>query len=830
MNTFTQDLRYALRTLLRTPTLTVAAIVCLGLGIGANATTFGVVDRLFFQMPDHIQEPDRVVRVYVRRTSPSFGPYTAGVGSYVRYLDLRDGVRGLEAIAAYHGVTTSLGRGVEAERISGVIVTASFFPLLGVQPALGRFFVADEDRVGAGQRLAVLGFEFWQRRFGGNAAVLGSVLQLGKNPYTVIGVAPRGFTGIGLEPADVWLPMSAADPDLGNWDLVRCTQCFWLDVVARLRPGVATAQVESEATVVFRRPNADRPRDDSSAVVLLGPVQAARGPTASASNKLALWLAVVSGIVLLIASANVANLLLARALQRRREIGVRLALGAGRGRLVRQLLTESLVLAGLGSAAALLLLLWAGPVLRAYLLPDNAVGSTLESRTLAFTATVTLFTGLLAGLAPALHASVPDLTAALKAGEREAALGRSVTRHGLLVAQVALTLVLLTGAGLFIASLHSVRSLRLGLDPDRVLTTSVNLDQLGYERPAIDALYEQMRQRVLGLPGVTAASLAIGDPFGWSFAGNLRIPGRDSLPRTSMGGPYISAVTPEYFATLGTVVRRGRAFSTADVSGPQPVAVVNETMARLVWPREDPLGKCMLIGEHRARGAGTAARQPAPPPCTTVVGVVEDSRRNAVLEDATMQYFIPLAQAERILWRSVTALLVRTAGPADDMVEPVRQTLQETSAELPYVNVRSVAARLEPELRPWRLGSLLFSMFGVLALALAAAGLYGVLAYTVTRRTHELGVRIALGAEASHVVRLVVGQGVRVAGLGVAIGAVVALLAGRAVASLLYGVSPHDPAVLGGAGFVLLAVAAVASYLPARRASRVDPMVALRTE
>ncbi|MGH7529848.1 MAG: ABC transporter permease [Gemmatimonadales bacterium] len=826
MDTLLQDLRYAARSLLRTPTLTGAAIICLALGIGANATTFGVVDRLFFQTPPHVQEPDRVVRVYVRRISSSFGPYVAGVGSYVRYADLRNAVSGFDGVAAYHSVTTSLGRGAEAERIRGMIVTASFFPLLGVKPALGRFFVPDEDRVGAAQRLVVLGYEFWRRRFGGSAAVLGTTLQLGRNPYTVIGVAPARFNGIGLEPADVWLPMSAADPDLGGWDLLRCTNCFWLDVVARLRPGVSPTQVESEATVVFRRPHAERPRGDSAAVVLLGPVQAARGPNASASSKLALWLGAVTGIVLLIASANVANLLLARALQRRREIAVRLAIGAGRRRLVRQLLTESIVLAGLGAAAAVLVIVWLGPVLRDYLLPEHVVGSMLEPRTLAFMVAVALLTGLAAGLAPALHAITPDLTVALKAGERDGTLGRSLTRSALLVAQVALTLVLLVGAGLFIASLQSVRSLRLGLDPDRVLTASVNLRQLGYERPAIDALYEQMRERVLGLPGVTDASLAIGDPFGWSFAGDLRVPGRDSLPTLGTGGPYVSAVTPDYFTTLGTAIRRGRAFIDADVTGAQPVAVVNETMARLVWPGEDPIGQCMIVGERRLREAGATT----PAPCTTVVGVVEDTRRNAVIEDATMQYFIPLAQAQQILWAPVTALLIRTAGPADQMAEPVRRTVQEVAPNLPYANVRSLAARLEPELRPWRLGSILCSLFGGLALTLAGVGLYGVLAYTVNRRTHELGVRIALGAPRNHVLLLVVGQGVRVAFVGVAVGAVAALLAGRAVASLLYGVSPHEPAVLGIAALVLLTVAAIASYLPARRATRVDPIVALRTE
>ncbi|HEV8304503.1 MAG TPA: ABC transporter permease [Gemmatimonadales bacterium] len=813
-----QDLRYALRALIRSPGLSAAAIITFALGVGANATTFGLVDRLFFQSPAHVRDPSRVVRVYVRRTSTLVGTYTSGVGSYVRYADLRDAVRGFASLAAYHDTRTSLGRGAEAEPIRAGVVTASFFPLLGVQPEFGRFFTPSEDDVGAAARVAVLGHEFWLRRFGGDSTVLGRALRLGKNDYVVIGVAPRGFTGVDLAPMDLWLPMSAADPDLGNWDLLKCTHCFWLDVVGRLQADEPEARVETEATVVFRRPHPDRPGDDSAATVLLGPIQAARGPDPSRDSKLALWLTAVSGIVLLIACANVANLLLARALQRRREVAVRLALGAGRGRLVRQLLTESGLIAALGAAAALLVIGWSGPVLRAYLLPQHAAGSSLDLRTLAFTATIAVLTGLLAGLAPALQAAVPDLTGALKSGEGEARRRRSLTRAGLVVSQIALTLVLLAGAGLFIASLRNVQSLRLGFDPDRVLKVSLNFAGLGLQRADIDALYEQVHERLTHLPGVGSASLSVGDPLGWSFAIGLWVPGRDSLPRTSEGGPYFTAATPDYFGTLGTAVRRGRGFTAADVAGAPPVAVVGETMARLIWPGENPLGKCLIIG---SRDKAT---------CTQVVGVVEDARRNQLIEDATMQYFVPLAQAEKLTSSPVTAMLVRTEGPADAMIAPVRRAIQEASRDLPYADVSSLATRLEPQLRPWRLGAALFSLFGALGLLLAAVGLYGVLAYLVSQRTHEVGIRMALGAESRDVLQLIIGHGLRVAVLGVAIGAVTALATGRVLASLLYGVSPHEPLVLVAAGVTLLVVAALSSWLPARRATKVDPMVALRYE
>jgi len=815
MHALAQDLRYSLRTLARSPGLSFAAVLTLGLGIGANTAMFGVVDRLFFRPPAHVIDPDRVVRIYVTTTMPPFGTNTMSIGTYPRYQDFRDRVRSFATVAAYGGRGFSLGLGPQAERVTGKLVTGSFFPLLGVRPELGRFFGPDEDSLGNPAHVAVLSREFWKRRFGEDRAVLGTTLQLGRSGYTVIGVAPRGFAGIDLDLPDVWLPFSAAAPEVHGPDAFG-SRSFWLSgVIARLRPGVNAAPAAAECTAIYRSRFVQS--GDSTATVSLGSVHEALGPTVGSDVKLSVWLAAMCAVVLLIACANVANLLVARAVHRKREIAVRLALGASRGRMVRQLLAESAVLAVLGGCAALLVTIWVGPVLRAALLPDAAAGAVLDTRILLFTSLVVGATTVLAGLAPAYEASARDLSSALKSGEREGTFPRSATRTAMMVGQVALTLVLLTGAGLFVSSLRHVQGLRLGFDSDRLIVASFDLRVLGYKRAEINALYQQMRDRVKALPGVSGASLAIGDPFRNFYAVSLDVPGLDSLQRVKTRGPYVAAVTPEYFRTMGTSVRRGRAFTATDIPGAQRVAVVNETMARLFWPGDDPVGKCLKIGGRMS-------------PCTEVIGVVEDTRQGRVTDDMLVQYFIPLAQADSVMKGPVTALLVRTEGQGEALVPAVRREVQATSAELPYPIVDPMPRLFAWQLRPWRLGSALLSLFGALGLLLAAIGLYGVLSYVVSQRTQEMGVRIALGAGRREILELVMGQALRVLVWGVALGVAGALAAGRAIASLLYGVTPHDPLVLSVVIVILGAVAAVASYLPARRATRVDPMVALRYE
>jgi predicted permease len=802
-----QDLRYALRSFARSPALVAAAVICLALGIGANATVFGVVDTLLFRPPPHVQDPGRVTRLYIRRNLPPFGLATSSTTGYPLYTSIRDAASAFSALAAFtyaHGA--SLGRGADAKRVDLVLASASFFPLLGVRPALGRFFTADEDRPG-GPAIVVLSFEFWRSAFGGDSTVVGRQLQLGRGSYTVIGVAPERFTGVDLQNVDVWAPIASATTEfMGPSYMNRGS--YFLEIIGRLsRGGAATAA--RQATLVLRADDVYSGRD-SNAVVVLGPVQQARGPEMSQNAKVSIWLAAVAVIVLLIACANVANLLLARSLQRQREVAIRLALGAGRWRLTRQVLIESLVLAIAGGIAALFVTLWAGPLIRAFLLPDTpAFTEPLDARVLAFTAVMALLTGILTGAVPAWQLARHDLTPALKAGAGEGRYQRSRLRSALLEAQVALTVVLIVGAGLFTRSLRNVEGQNFGFDPTHTLLATIDLPAAEYSPAQINELHLQVLARLEALPGVEAAAATVAHLLGEVHGCWVSVPGQDSIPRLSTGGPYCQQVTPGYFAAIGTPVR-GRAFTAADRAG--SVAIVNETMARLLWPGKNAIGKCFVADEKT---------------CAEVIGVVPDARRFQAVEDASMTFYVPFSGDSN---GYITALVVRVRGRPEDWITTVRSAIQETAPNLPFASVTPVADLLAPSIRPWRLGTAMFSGFALLALVLSAVGLYGVLAYIVTQRTHEMGVRVAMGAQRWDVQRLMVSHGVRVAAIGAALGALAGLVAGRVLSSLLYGVSPRDPLVLFAAVLVPVVVAAVASYLPARRASRVDPVVALRAE
>ena len=803
-----QDLRYALRTFARSPGLVAAAVVCLALGIGANATIFGVVDTLLFRTPPHVQDPTRITRLYFRRSYPPFGRWASSITGYPMYTSLRDGGHAFDGLAAFtYAQRASLGRGADARRVDLVLASASFFPVLGVRPALGRFFTGDEDRPG-GPALVVLSFAFWRSAFGGDSAVIGRRLQLGRGSYTVIGVAPDRFTGVNLENVDVWAPIAAATPEfMGPGSMNRGS--VFLQIIGRLGSGGA-ATAAREATLVFRA-EAVYSSGDSNDVVLLGPIQHARGPEMSQNAKVSIWLAAVAVIVLLVACANVANLLLARSLQRQREVAIRLALGAEWWRLTRQVLIESLVLAIAGGMAALFVTLWAGPLIRAFLLPNTpAFAEPVDGRVVAFTAAVALLTGIVVGAVPAWQLARRDLTPALKAGAGEGRYQRSRLRSGLLVAQVALTVVLIIGAGLFTRSLRNVEGQNFGFDPVHTLLATIDLRAAGYTPVQINAVHLQILARLDALPGVEAAAATVAHPLGWSNGMWVHVPGRDSIPRLPSGGPYYQQVTPGYFAAVGTRVR-GRGFTSADRGF--SVAIVNETMARLFWPGENPIGKCFVPGDAKI--------------CTEVIGVVPDARRYNAVEDASMTFYVPFSGDSD---QYITALVVRARGRPEDLIGSIRSAIQETAPNLPFASITPLADLLAPSIRPWRLGSAMFAGFALLALVLSAVGLYGVLAYIVTQRTHEMGVRVAMGAQRWDVQRLMVSHGVRVAGIGAVLGALGGLVAGRVLSSLLYGVSPRDPLVLFAAVVVPVVVAAVASYLPARRASRVDPVVALRAE
>ena len=808
-----QNLRFAFRGIARSPGFAAGVAVTLGLGIGANAVMFGLLDRLFLQPPAHVKDPGRVRRVYVERGFLKRRVTTSSLA----YSDMTDfrAVSGFQAVAGYFGASMPFGRGAGATRVGALMATSEFFPLLGVHPVEGRFFDATEDSPGVGGT-AVLGYRFWQRQFGGRRDALGQVLHLGSGAYTVIGVAPRGFTGVDLADVDVFLPLrNAAHEEIGgDWEHSRGV--YWVRVVARLRPGVGLGSAEAEATTLHRAGRASDAQYDTAARVIVAPLLDARGPLASKDTKVSLWLAGVSVALLLIACANVINLMLARLTHRDREIAVRLALGAGRGRLVAQLVTEAVVLAALAALTGLLLAQAGSGLLRRAFLPDVTWSAGLgNGRVVLFTLAVTLLAGIIAGAVPAWRSSRPDLATALKVGRGGTDVGGVRLRAILLAAQAALSVVLLVGAGLFVRSLVRIRAMDTGFDMRHLLVAMVDLEAAGYHGGTAVALQERAMDDLRKIPGIRGVTGANSIPFWSSWSDELHIPGRDSIPRLQDGGPYINTVGTEYFGAMGIPIRRGRGFVETDRAGAERVAIVGATMARLIWTGEDPIGKCMIISSDTA-------------PCTTVVGVAADAPRGTLLDSLTMQYYIPASQYGPA--SAYAGLFIRTSGEPSDIVEQVRRSLQTTASDLPFVDVRPLVQLTDYETRSWRLGATLFTAFGAMALVVAALGLYSVLSFSVARRTREIGIRSAMGATVGQVVLLVLRAGLRLVVLGLGAGFVVTLLGGRWIAPLLYQVSPTDPFVLLMAGLILVFASVAACVIPALRATRVAPMEALRAE
>jgi putative ABC transport system permease protein len=812
-----QDLRYAARGLIRRPGFTGAAVLCLAIGIGANATMFGIVDALLLRPPAGVSDPGNLLWINSQRTTPLGFKEMSGL-SYPDYAAF-SGSPGIRAAAAYHMKTEVFEGDANARQINALIVTPTFMPLLGVRPAVGRFFATGEDQPAA-QPLVVLGYEFWQAQFAGDANIIGRTLRIGTTIYTAIGVAPRGFNGVERARVDVFLPTAAG---FSTPSIFTTRGTTWLTMLARLEPGVRRDGVAEALDTVYHRGDGGARVRIANRIVVASPtgIAAMHDAVEVKNATLSIWLAAVAGIVLLIACANVASLLLTRAARRRREIAVRLALGVGRARLVRMLMTESLLLAAIGGGAGLLLAHWGGSIFRTSLVTKADVGvSAFSVRVLVVTLMATVVTGLACGVAPAVQATRPDLTVALKSGEREGSSVHGRVLGALLVGQVALTLVLLVSAALFVRSLRNLDILDLGFDVQQLLRARVTVGA-GSSPAEADELVHQLLERTRSLPGVERAALATAGPFGNGMMLPVTIPGRarDSTVTT----PGISAVTPEFFAALGVRLRRGRLFTPADRLGGQLVAIVNEEMARRSWAGSDPLGKCIKVG-------GDAM------PCTTVVGVVANTRQGNITRQSIQYeriregYYVPLEQqpVPKRVGHFGVMLYVRASSNGGSLLPAVRRTMQAVIPAAPLPDVAAFSTLLEPQIRPWRLGVMMFGLFGVIALALALVGLYGVLAFNVSQRTREIGVRVALGAGRRDVHRLVLGQGLRLSALGVGVGLVAALTIGRGLAAIVFGVSPRDPVVLGTVSAAMLLVAALASYLPAVRATRIDPMEALR--
>jgi predicted permease len=806
--------KHAVRSVLRTPALGVGVVLAFALGIGANATMYGTVERLLLKPPPHIEDPDGVRRLLVHREMGSAGRIHAATITFPDYLDFAR-TSGFAQVAAQYSRDVTLGTGEAAERVRGILVTANYWELLGVRPALGRFFTAEEDRFG-GAQVAVISHRRWVSEYGGRADALGSTIDFGYGPYNIIGVTPRGFTGVDLRPVDFFAPfMTAGEAMQGGTDWVEEREWFWLQAIARVAPGVSAETAASEATAHHRAGRADSREYDTNAEVVAAPLLLAQGPNAPSEVAVARWLLGVAIVVLLIACLNVANLLLARMIRQRREVAIRLALGISRRRLVAQIMTGGVVLGLLGGAAALLLAGWGGTYVQRALLPDVDWSSALSGTVAAVVLALSLLAGALSAVVPAWQASRRQVIDGLRAGGGGITRSTARVRATLSMVQAALSVVLLVGAGLFVRSLDNVKSGDFGLDPWHVAYVVPNFHAGSVENEDRFTYSERALERLSRLPGVDAATMVAGVPFWSAYVYPLSVPGVDSIPRTAAGLPSAHIVSRDYFRVLAMDVVRGRAFDERDTRASTPAIVLSESFAKALWPGADPLGRCVRVDGDEAA-------------CAEVVGVVEDASRDNLIEDLTYGYYLLFDQ--RVVSRRPEGLLVRIEGDMAPVLAAVQRELLALDSRVRFVRSMPLEEMLAPEMRKWRLGAALFSLFGLLALVVAAIGLYSVLSFDVAQRVREIGLRTALGATTRAIIGLVISRALSITAAGVAIGMIIAVFFAPRLEDMLYGVEPRDPLTFAGVAVALGVISLLASGLPALRAARVDPNVALRAD
>lgn len=820
-----QDARLTIRALRRSPAFTFGVMLTFALGVGANGAMFSLIDQLMFRPPAFMRDPGSVHRVYLYRMRN--GVETAAGVVYPRHADLARVTTSFSDIAAHSLRSLAVGIGQDAREMRIGVVSGSFFAFFDAPPAAGRYFGAAEDQPPAGAPVAVLSYPMWQARYAGRTDAIGSTLQIGAAVYTIIGVAPKEFVGLWpLTPPAAFIPIAAYAASAGRSDWpTNYGWGFGLATIVRRREGVtidaASADLTHALVQSFRAEGAvgDRTIEERLASLrpraIAGSILPERGPERSSVAKVAIWLAGVTIIVLLIACANVASLMLTRALARRREIAVRLALGVSRWRLLSQLFTESMLLASAGSVLGIAVGTWISSILRASFLPGTEPATlATDARTLAFMGIVTLAVAMFTSIPPMLQARQFTLTDDLKSSARAGTYQGSRARAALLVLQGALSLVLLVGAGLFVRSLGNVRDVRLGFDADSVLIVEMQMRDVQLDSARTVALRERLLSAATTVPGIRYASLQQAVPMAGMSSWPISVPGIDSVQQ--FGEFEFNAVSSDYFATMGTRILRGRGVERGDVAGAELVLVVGATMGATLWPGEDAVGKCVRIGFR-----------PETLPCRRVVGIAEDIQaRGLEPETRSFYYYLPAAQ-----WQpEVGGLFARMGGDARQAVEPLRRRLQEEMPGASYVTVGRLGEVLEGRTRSWVMGATLFTAFGVLALVLAAGGLYSVIAYNVAQRRQELAVRVALGAAAGDVIKLVVSEGLRFAMYGAVVGGTIALVGGRWVAPLLFNQSARDPVVFGAVTAVLLIVSVGASMIPAVRSARVDPNLALRAE
>ncbi|HEU4563451.1 MAG TPA: ABC transporter permease [Gemmatimonadaceae bacterium] len=806
-----QDVRYGLRGLRRAPGFTTVAVLTLALGIGATTAIFSVVNGIVLH-PLPYPDAERIVMVWMDNRRMGV---REDLHSWPNFADLRAQNRVFERLAAFSPGGYNLTGGClegecEPRRVAAAAATADLFPVLGVRPALGRAHTAEEEQEGR-DAVVVISHRLWARQFGAAPGIVGRTVRLNGRERTVIGVMPRGFA-FPTANTDVWVPLVVPE------DAAQNRSGFWLSAVGRLAPGVTVERARADMGVLARRLEAQYPTNRDLGLHLVPLPEQVVGPTLRTT----LWVMLGAvAAVLLIACANVANLMLSRAAAREREVGVRVALGASRMRLVRQLLTESVLLATLGGAGGLVLA-WGGLRLLTALAPADLPRLDqvrIDGAVLGVALAVTLATGVAFGLVPALQVSRPNLSSALREGGRGGTAGRpgQRMRRLLAAAQVALVVILLTGAGLLIRSFVRLQQVQLGFRPDHLLTMRLALPFAKYQQaPQRIAFYDALIERTRSVPGVRGVA-AITDIFLGTTpnSSNFAIEGRTLTEAEQNIEIPIDAATPDYFRVMGIPLVRGRAFTARDAADAPPVVIINETMARRFWPDEDPIGRRIKYGSADSQA-----------PWMTIVGVVGDMRRTGYDAPVRHETFQPYAQAPRF----GATLVVRTAGNPLALAGAVRGAVRAVDADLPVYEMASMDQLLAGMIAQRRFSMALLGMFAALALALGLVGVYGVTSYLVAQRAREVGLRLALGARPEQVVRMVVGQGMVAAAGGLALGLAGALAFTRLMTRLLYGVSPTDAVTLATVLALLALATLAANYIPARRAAKVDPMVALRSE
>ena len=825
---FQQDLRGGLRMLKRSPGFTFVAVLSLALGIGANTAIFTIINAVFLH-PLPVEEPSRLAEVFTRDTltldaETNRQLTSTSLPNYEDYRDQNTVFTGLGIVT--FPIPLNWGGQVEPQQLNASLVSGNFFDVLGVKPYRGRTFVADGDKKLGANPEVVLSYSLWAHRFGSDPNTVGQTITLNGTPYTVVGVAPPSFKGIvSLGPADViWIPISMRDYVLTGQlkALENSRRMRWLSIVGRLKPQVGIAEARAAMKTIAASLEKEYPRDNKGRTVELFPLnESALGINQRQQFSLAGGVLMgVVGLVLLIACVNLANLLLAQAAKREKELSIRAAMGAGRFRLVRQLLTESTMLSLMGGFAGLLVAYWGRNVLWSFRPPfllDGSIDLSFDSRVLGFTVAISLLTGLVFGIIPAIKASRTDINEILKVGGRGGALGWTHNRlRGLLViSEIALASVALVGSGLFLRSMQNAQQFNPGFESQNLFQLLFDVGALRYDEDHGQQFFRDVIERAKSVPGVVSASVSSNGVFGVGGGGVLGTifrEGEQTDPNNRGTLVNFDDVTPGHFETMRIPLLRGRDFTDFDRENTTPVVVVNEAMANLMWPGQQALGKRFAIVLS--------------PNLFQVVGVVGTTIVGRIGEDPQPVAYFPMRQQ----YSSLATLVVRTTGNPEALLGAVRTQVQQIDKNLAFTNGQTVQQILGQGLWAARMGAALLGLFGALALILASIGIYGVLAYSVAQRTSEIGLRMALGAQPRQVLGLVLEQGMLLALIGAAVGALVALPVARLSSGLLYGVSATDPLTYGGITLLMMGVALLACYLPARRATRIDPLVALRVD